>query len=133
MGVPEAGVGKLTSLRRSQRVYLSMPVVVYKEGPEPNRSFEETRTLAVNAHGALILLRLAVPLGQLLTLKNAKTQQELVCRVVYLGPYHAGKTEVGIEFERPAPKFWHIAFPPADWSPHNPEAKGPTPHRILRR
>ena len=133
MNIVDTHTVRVPTLRRSQRVYLSMPVVVYKDGAGPGGSYEETRTLAVNAHGALILLRMAVRLGQLLTLKNAKTQQELVCRVVNLGPYHSGKAEVGIEFERPAPKFWHIAFPPADWSHRSPEAKSPSPPRIPRR
>jgi hypothetical protein len=30
---------------------------------------------------------------------------------------------VGIEFDEPAPRFWRVAFPPEDWSPHSPEAK----------
>lgn len=132
MILPDTPTVRVPSLRRSQRVYLSMPVVVYKDGTGPSGSYEETRTLAVNAHGALILLRMPVHLGQLLTLKNAKTQQELVCRVVHVGPYRSGKAEVGIEFEQPAPKFWHIAFPPADWSPRSPEAKSPTPRRFRR-
>jgi hypothetical protein len=133
MSLVETQTSKPVNLRRSQRVCLSMPVVIYKDGPGPHRSFEETRTLMVNAHGALIVLHMAVQLGQLLTLKNAKTHQELSCRVVNLGPHQGGKTEVGIEFEQPAPRFWRIAFPPADWSPHSPEAKAPTRPQTLRR
>jgi hypothetical protein len=26
-----------------------------------------------------------------------------------------GPTEVGIEFQQPAPDFWRVAFPPPDW------------------
>ena len=90
---------------------------------------EETSTLTVSAHGALIQLALTVEIGQLLRIKNAQTSEELVCRVVSLGPEHTSKLEVAIEFEIPSPRFWRIAFPPADWSPRSPDAKSPTAHK----
>jgi hypothetical protein len=34
-----------------------------------------------------------------------------------------GATEISVEFESPSPRFWHIAFPPEDWTPKSPEAK----------
>jgi hypothetical protein len=80
----------------------------------------------VNAHGALIQLALTVEMGQLLGIKNRQTLEQLVCRVVHLGPDQLGKKEVGIEFETPSPRFWRISFPPADWTPRSPEAKAPT-------
>jgi hypothetical protein len=43
--------------------------------------------------------------------------------VVDAGSKSDGKTEVGIEFLEPAPRFWHIAFPPEDWNLNSPEAK----------
>jgi hypothetical protein len=133
MSTTETQVTKVTNVRRSRRVYLSMPVVVYKDGPGPNRPSEETCTLTVNAHGALILLRMPVEQGQRLMLQNGKTQQELACRVVNLGRSQEGKIEVGVEFERPAQNFWHIAFPPEDWSPRSPEAKSATAPKMPRR
>jgi hypothetical protein len=27
-----------------------------------------------------------------------------------------GPPKVAMEFTRPAPSFWHIAYPPADWN-----------------
>jgi hypothetical protein len=89
---------------------------------------EETHTLIVNAHGALIQLALTVEIGQLLGIKNVQTLEQLVCRVVNLGPDQPGKREVGIEFELASPRFWRIAFPPSDWTPRSPDAKAPTPH-----
>ncbi len=89
---------------------------------------EETYTLIVNAHGALIHLALTVEIGQLLGIKNVQTMEQLVCRVVNLGPDQTGKREVGIEFEQPSPRFWRIAFPPSDWTPRSPDAKAPTQH-----
>jgi hypothetical protein len=119
---------KMLRLRRSQRVCLRLPIVVLREGPGTNVASEETHTLIVNAHGALIQLALTVEIGQLLGIKNIQTMEELVCRVVNLGPDQSGKREVGIEFELPSPRFWRIAFPPTDWTPRSPDAKAPTPH-----
>lgn len=119
---------KTGQLRRSQRVCLRVPIVVLREGPGTNVASEETHTLIVNAHGALIQLELTVEMGQLLGVKNTQTLEQLVARVVHLSPDQAGKREVGIEFEKPAPRFWRIAFPPADWTPRSPEAKPLTRH-----
>jgi len=35
----------------------------------------------------------------------------------------ANLPEIGLEFAKPFPHFWRVAFPPADWSPRSPEAK----------
>jgi len=121
---------KMSHLRRSQRVCLRLPIVVLREGPGTNVASEETHTLIVNAHGALIQLALTVEIGQLLGIKNMQTLEELVCRVVNLGPDQPGKREVGIEFELASPRFWRIAFPPSDWTPRSPDAKAPTPHSL---
>jgi hypothetical protein len=119
---------KTSQLRRSQGVCLRLPIVVLRQGPGANVASEETNTLIVNAHGALIQLALTVEVGQLLGIKNAKTLEELVCRVINLGPEHPGKREVGVEFEVPSPRFWRIAFPPSDWTPRSPDAKTPIAH-----
>jgi hypothetical protein len=94
---------------------------------QPNNKVasEATKTLIVNAHGALIPLRTTVNINQLLTLRNTTTNEELTCRVIDLSSADpSGMRSVGIEFIEPAPRFWHIAFPPADWSARSPEAKG---------
>jgi hypothetical protein len=122
---------KVANLRRSQRVYLSVEVVVSFQATNGIPLSEETRTLVVNAHGALVLLRRKVALGELLTLRNVKTEKELACRVVDVGPAaQAGQREIGIEFVIPSPRFWPVAFPPADWSPRSPEAKGHRPQIV---
>jgi hypothetical protein len=115
--------GEKSNRRRSQRVLLSVPVVVSAPGGDKQLPSEDTRTLVVNAHGALVLLRMKLTVGQLLTLKNAKTEEEVSCRVVYSSQNLTGKSEVGVEFIKPAPNFWRIAFPPDDWSQKSPDAK----------
>jgi hypothetical protein len=101
--------------RRSMRVLLSVPISVAGKNSKSQDFTEETRTLVVNAHGALIALGASVAAGQQVTVSNKATQASLECRIVYLGSSQAGKVQMGIEFERPFPAFWQIDFPPDDW------------------
>lgn len=107
--------------RRSQRLLLQMPVLVQGVTQGARSFLEETKTLVVNAHGALIVLSRTVACGEELVLKNQKSQEERPCKVVFLGPADSGKNQVGVEFTQPAPFFWHIDFPPDDWAPPAPE------------
>jgi hypothetical protein len=101
--------------RRSMRVLLSVPITV-KGKTAANQQFdEETRTLVVNAHGALISLAARVAAAQEITVANKATQSTRQCRVVYVGSEQAGKAQMGIEFVKPSPSFWQIDFPPDDW------------------
>jgi hypothetical protein len=101
--------------RRSMRVLLSMPVTVKGKGEDGKAFDEDSRTLVVNAHGALIALSTPVKMGTTLTVANNRTKESLECRVAFVGHAQAGKTQVGIEFVNPSPNFWEISFPPDDW------------------
>jgi hypothetical protein len=101
--------------RRSQRVILSIPVTV--SGETLQGAFDEqTQTLVINAHGALVMLAAKISQGQKLALKSATSPEKQVCTVVFVGPTLDGKTQFGLEFTQPAPHFWQIAFPPEDWT-----------------
>ena len=39
------------------------------------------------------------------------------CRVVRVDDAGMELYNVAFEFARPAPKFWPVVFPPADWGP----------------
>jgi hypothetical protein len=110
-------VSSETCRRRSQRAILSLPITVRTVGGPPAAVFEEsTQTLVVNAHGALIAIAGKVEKGQKLRLTNRTTQQQLPCRVMYVGPVSGGKAQVGIEFDESSPDFWRMTFPPDDWT-----------------
>jgi hypothetical protein len=75
---------------------------------------EETSTLVVNAHGALILLNHEVAVGQTLTISDLRNGSERKCRVVMLGAKTSGMNEVGIELLQP--DFWRVPNAPSDWA-----------------
>jgi hypothetical protein len=108
--------GMDSSRRRSQRVILSVPVTVSGETPKGPFS-EDSQTIVVNAHGALIPLAARVAPGQQVQLKSRVRSEKQACTVCYVGPTVDGKTQFGVEFANPAPSFWGIAFPPENWAP----------------
>ena len=106
---------ELTAQRRSDRVLLDVPLVV--RGQSGSRAFEEeTFTVTVSAHGALLMLQENVSLGQKLLVVNPKNWDEREARVAYKGAVHAGLAQVAVEFVRPAPEFWQMDSPPRNWS-----------------
>ena len=107
--VPPANSGDNNAQRRSQRVIAKVSVAVLAQGPDNKPISEETRTVTVNAHGAIILLGLRVSIGQALTLRNSRTGEEVACRVVYVSPHQAEKTQMGVDFMEPCPRFWRIS------------------------
>jgi hypothetical protein len=109
--------------RRSQRVLVQVGVLIRGQNPQGTPFEEETQTLAINAHGALILLQARVTSGGKVLMKHKRTEEEQECHVVFLGPVRSGKAEVGLEFSSPRPGFWRVAFPPEDWKPRSPEAR----------
>lgn len=121
-----SNLATMSNRRRSQRVLLRIPIAVIAPGPDKKMVREHTHTLVVNAHGALIYLDLQVRLGQVVILQNPETSEEESCRIIRTNPVAGGKIEVGIEFLKPAPNFWRVAFPPADWIPHSPEITSDT-------
>ena len=109
--------------RRSQRVLMQVGVKVSGTDAEGKAFHEETATLAINAHGALVLLEARITSGSLLQLRHNRTREEQECQVVFLGPVRGNKAEIGLEFSAPRPQFWRVAFPPEDWTHRSPEAR----------
>src|SRR6266481_937451 len=108
--------------RRSQRVLMTIPVRV--SGKTGAGVFEEeAHTRAISAHGALIHLLTEVYRGQRLTLSNVQTKAALECVVAHIDRRQSNQPQVGVEFMLPNPMFWHVAFPPKDWTPRHPDAK----------
>jgi hypothetical protein len=112
-----------TNKRRSQRLFLQVRVVVEWKLPNNSLTNEETHTIVVNAHGALVEMRTSPDQGQIVTLRNVRTGDQSECAVKLVTPAGAGKFSTALEFTKPNPGFWRISFPPEDWSIRNPDAK----------
>ena len=94
---------------------LQVSVVVWAENPEGGQMHEDTQTLVVNAHGGLLKLQMEVVPAQPLRIVNAKSGMEERAKVVRVDQPPGGHSAVAFEFERPAPNFWPVVFPPEDW------------------
>lgn len=104
-----------TNRRRSQRVVARIRIKVLRRESADSTFSEDTQTLSVNAHGALLALAMSVHPGEALTLKNSVSSEEKLVRVVRVSNAPTSPKEVAVEFASPAPRFWHIDFPPPDW------------------
>ena len=118
-----AGPQQEADRRRSKRVYVQIRVRVEGYLNDKTPFAEETGTFAVNAHGALVGLNVEPHLGQNVDLQNVATSETQKSNVVFVIMAKDGKFVVGIEFAAPNPSFWHMSFPPEDWSISHPDAK----------
>ena len=106
---PSAGLRDRTGKRRrSKRLPLCIPVLVYGRTPD-NRAFRDvTVTQCVSAHGGLLLLEPKVRRGQTVLLVHSLTEEERECRVVYVASKSKNKKRVGVEFTDAKDDFWHV-------------------------
>jgi hypothetical protein len=109
--------------RRSQRVLMKLPVRVSSQAESTLFFEEDTHTLAISVHGALLIVTSPVYRGQRFTLANLQTNASLECIVAHIHKVPGEETRVGVEFMMPNQTFWRVAFPPKDWSPRHPDAK----------
>jgi len=101
--------------RRSERVKLNMAVHVLAGNEERQQIRVEAKTLVVNAHGGLMEMTTHLHMGQSFLLTNPATGSEMSCRVVRVDESGMEHFYIAFEFDRTAPKFWPVTFPPADW------------------
>lgn len=118
--------------RRSQRVLMQVGVRIRGKDAQGRDFEEDAQTLAINAHGGLVLLTARLISGAVVHMKHNKTEEEQECHVAFLGPVRSGKAEIGLEFTTPRPTFWRVAFPPEDWTPKNPEARSFSSNRTSK-
>ena len=110
--------------RRSQRVLMQVAVRIRGADVQGKDIEEETETLAINAHGALVLMKARVTSGSKVLLQHKRTQEEQECRIVFLGDSGEKGSRIGVEFLTPAPRFWGIDFDPPK-SPVNNNSADP--------
>lgn len=101
--------------RRSQRLLKFVPLVVRGASAGNKTFWEDTFTVNISTHGALVVLAAKVGVGQKLVLMNPENWQEEDVRVARLGTFDGTRTQVGIEFMQAVPDFW-----PASATPNHP-------------
>lgn len=104
--------------RRSQRVLLRVRAQIHVAVEGKATTFE-VETLNVNPHGALVIMRQSLIPGTRLVLENNTTRERVACKVVRQARESSEGFQVPLEFDSPAPQFWRIVFPPADWRPED--------------
>jgi uncharacterized protein YceH (UPF0502 family) len=102
----------LSERRRSQRFHHVMRLIIRGEFATKRTFWEDTFSISISAHGALLILATKVALGQMLVLMNPQNWDERHIRVARIGSFDGNAAQVGVEFAQPAPEFWPVGAPP---------------------
>jgi hypothetical protein len=102
--------------RRTQRVIIRMPVSL--EAMESGQKIKISGfTVAVNVHGAMVLCSRPFDAWTKVEILNDLTREQASAHVTRAPREGDGGFLVPLEFEKPAPSFWQISFPPSSWKP----------------
>jgi len=101
--------------RKSQRIFLNVPVRVMGNNTSGISFTEEMQTVKVSADGCSVPLSAPVNKGQYVTLLNLRTKAMLECVIVRIEQSSDAHHEIGMSFLLPNKKFWQVSFPPVDW------------------
>src|SRR5580704_11705929 len=101
---------------RPNPVALEVPVSVAGARPVESKDkrelfTEETISVLVFKHGAVIQLSAAVAIGQLLFITEKRSKKEVVCQVVHKRTHRPTSCFVELEFTEPEENFWGVSFP----------------------
>lgn len=97
--------------RRSHRVAISLPILIYGRNGSGEPFHEETKTLQVSPTGCSFSLDIPVALEQRLMVISQNKDREQLARVVYIKARKPQPTEIGVEFLEPRADFWPVGFP----------------------
>ena len=103
--------------RRTQRVMIRIGVTLYST-IQGKKQHMKVYTSDVNVHGALLLCPQAFNMGATFEMEHNVTREMQACRVVRPSKPVGNEFLVPVQFEKPAPDFWKISFPPVDWRPY---------------
>ena len=101
--------------RRTSRLQFRVRVILSGKNAEGFSFAEETDTISVSKHGALLRTSHTLALGEELSLRTKEKDRVGQFQVVWMGK--AGTPEeglIGLEWVDTL-RFWGIAFPPEDW------------------
>jgi hypothetical protein len=99
-----------------QRVTLRIRAKVHVALQGKESTIDAT-TVTVTSQGAFVVMEQSLPPETRVVLEHGQTRERIECRITKQGRQMPDGFHVPIEFDAPAPKFWGIVFPPADWRP----------------
>lgn len=99
-------------VRRSDRVWLSVPIKVSGADFTGDAFVEQTKTLVISRHGATIVLSKKLNPEQGLTIRPLSAEKEAEFRVVGQMGGQAGSFIYGVALREQSLNVWHIEFPP---------------------
>ncbi|HXT24553.1 MAG TPA: PilZ domain-containing protein [Candidatus Eisenbacteria bacterium] len=97
--------------RRTQRVSLTIPLVLNGQNEDSEKFSVRAKTNAVSQHGAQIETEHPLIVGQTLLLVNESSARKVEARVVSIQRKRDGKTHIGVEFLSTDINFWNMTFP----------------------
>ena len=98
--------------RRTRRARVKIPLLIYGNTPDNKPFFEESHTIEINAHGALVATKITVRPGDHLLLTNEINDESQECIVLAVRSKQRPDTEaVAVTFSTPAPWFWRPRSP----------------------
>jgi len=92
--------------RLTRRVEVQIPLSVRGEGPIRNSFREDTRTIAINAHGGLMSIQMPVLPGQRLLVTNHGNEKTEEAVIVWAQPKSPSGMNIGFRFSSAKPQFW---------------------------
>jgi len=100
--------------RKSQRVYLAVPLEIYWEDAGQEKHWERGTTEVISSTGTIVRVkRSPTPPAEIL-LTHLMRKVSTQARVVTLLPMQEeGVTRVAIELAEPSDTFWGVSLPPA--------------------
>ena len=102
--------------KRGQRVLLRIRASIHV-AVQGNLTTIDAATLSVTSNGAVVVMQHSIPAETRLVLEHNGTKECVGCRVARPPRETPEGFHVPLEFDVPAPGFWKIDFPPADWRP----------------
>ena len=100
------------SLEVSVKVHGSRVIEIARGTAPRTEPFEEqTVTMIVFPHGAVLRMATLVNVSQMLVLTNLRTKQDSICRVLKVRPNANQGSYVEVEFTHRQPGYWGVQFP----------------------
>lgn len=94
---------------------LQVPLLIRVSMPDGRCVQVQAFTSTVNAHGGLLESPVKLAANQKILLINPHSGTEAGGKVIRVEGPAAAMYEIAFEFDRGAPRFWPIEFPPEDW------------------